>query len=134
MLEKKKIDKKTDPIQANLKYYKIDEDNFISKSSNDLKSIFKKIKEIILFKNETFKEVKKSKDFEIYENDEKTTSLLFNHLETKKLIDEIKKIKKTHKIYIFSFGDRDFSHEFKFLKGSNFEIKNMPNDFIKTYN
>lgn len=130
----KKIDKKTDPIQANLKYYKIDEDNFISKSSNDLKSIFKKIKEIILFKNETFKEVKKSKDFEIYENDEKTTSLLFNHLETKKLIDEIKKIKKTHKIYIFSFGDRDFSHEFKFLKGSNFEIKNMPNDFIKTYN
>ena len=71
--------------------------------------------------------------YEIYENNESTTSLLFNHLETKKLIDEIKKVKKTHKIYIFSVGDRDFSNEFKALNGSDFEIKNMPNDFIKTF-
>lgn len=134
VIGEKKIEKKTDPILANLKYFKIDVDNFISKNSNDLKEIFKKIKEIILFKNETYKEIKLCKDYEIYENHEKTSSLLFNHLETKKLIDEIKKIKKTHKIYIFSFGDRDFSSEFKDLNGSDFEIKNMPNDFIKTFN
>ena len=74
-----------------------------------------------------------SKDFEIYENNENTSSLLFNHLESKKLIDEIKKIKKTHKIYIFSVGERAFSNEFKSLNGSDFEIKNMPNDFIKAF-
>ena len=74
------------------------------------------------------------KDFEIYENDKNTSSLLFNHLETKKLIDEIKKIKKAHKIYIFSVGERDFSNEFKSLNGSDYEIKNMPNEFIKTFN
>ncbi len=134
IIGEKKVEKKTDPIQANLKYFKIDEDNLVSKTNNDLKNIFKRIKEIILFKNETYDEFKISKDFEIYENNENTSSLLFNHLETKKLIDEIKKIKKTHKIYIFSFGDRDFSSEFKDLNGSDFEIKNMPNDFIKTFN
>ena len=133
-MEKKKIEKKTDPILANLKYFKIDKDNFIPKNNNDLKNIFKKIKEIILFKNETFNLVKTCKDFEIYENDKNTSSLLFNHLETTKLIDEIKKIKKTHKIYIFSVGDRDFSNEFKALNGSDFEIKNMPNDYIKSFN
>ena len=53
---------------------------------------------------------------------------------TKKLIDEIKKIKKAHKIYIFSVGERDFSNEFKSLNGSDYEIKNMPNEFIKTFN
>ena len=93
----------------------------------------RRIGKIILFKNETYDEFKISKDFEIYENNENTSSLLFNHLETKKLIDEIKKIKKTHKIYIFSVGERDFSNEFKSLNGSDFEIKNMPNDFIKTF-
>ena len=86
----RKKPKKTDPIQANLKYFKINEDNLI-KNNNDLKNIFKRIKEIILFKNETYDEVKTCKDFEIYENDKNTSSLLFNHLETKKLIDEIKK-------------------------------------------
>ena len=133
IIGEKKVEKKTDPIQANLKYFKIDEDNLVSKTNNDLKNIFKRIKEIILFKNETYDEFKISKDFEIYENNEHTSSLLFNHLETKKLIDEIKKIKKTHKIYIFSVGERDFSNEFKSLNGSDFEIKNMPNDFIKTF-
>ena len=133
IIGEKKVEKKTDPIQANLKYFKIDEDNLVSKTNNDLKNIFKRIKEIILFKNETYDEFKISKDFEIYENNENTSSLLFNHLETKKLIDEIKKIKKTHKIYIFSVGERDFSNEFKSLNGSDFEIKNMPNDFIKTF-
>ena len=108
--------------------------SLIAKNNNDLKNIFKKIKEIILFKNETFNLVKTCKDFEIYENDKNTSSLLFNHLETTKLIDEIKKIKKTHKIYIFSVGDRDFSNEFKALNGSDFEIKNMPNDYIKSFN
>lgn len=133
IIGEKKVEKKTDPIQANLKYFKIDEDNLVSKTNNDLKNIFKRIKEIILFKNETYDEFKISKDFEIYENNDNTSSLLFNHLETKKLIDEIKKIKKTHKIYIFSVGERDFSNEFKSLNGSDFEIKNMPNDFIKTF-
>lgn len=133
IIGEKKVEKKTDPIQANLKYFKIDEDNLVSKTNNDLKNIFKRIKEIILFKNETYDEFKISKDFEIYENNEHTSSLLFNHLETKKLIDEIKKIKKIHKIYIFSVGERDFSNEFKSLNGSDFEIKNMPNDFIKTF-
>ncbi len=134
VIGEKKIEKKTDPILANLKYFKIDKDNFISKNNNDLKNIFKRIKEIILFKNETFNLVKTCKDFEIYENEKNTSSLLFNHLETTKLIDEIKKIKKTHKIYIFSVGDRDFSNEFKALNGSDFEIKNMPNDYVKSFN
>jgi len=134
IIGEKKVEKKTDPIQANLKYFKIDEDNLVSKTNNDLKNIFKRIKEIILFKNETYDEVKTCKDFEIYENDKNTSSLLFNHLETKKLIDEIKKIKKAHKIYIFSVGERDFSNEFKSLNGSDYEIKNMPNEFIKTFN
>ena len=134
IIGEKKVEKKTDPIQANLKYFKIDEDNLVSKTNNDLKNIFKRIKEIILFKNETYNEVKTCKDFEIYENDKNTSSLLFNHLETKKLIDEIKKIKKTHKIYIFSVCERDFSNEFKSLNGSDYEIKNMPNEFIKTFN
>ena len=134
IIGEKKVEKKTDPIEANLKYFKIDEDNFISKTNNDLKNIFKEIKDIILFKNETYDEVKTCKDFEIYENDKNTSSLLFNHLETKKLIDEIRKIKKAHKIYIFSVGERDFSNEFKSLNGSDYEIKNMPNEFIKTYN
>ena len=134
IIGEKKVEKKTDPIQANLKYFKIDEDNLDSKTKNDLKNIFKRIKEIILFKNETYDEVKTCKDFEIYENDKNTSSLLFNHLETKKLIDEIKKIKKAHKIYIFSVGERDFSNEFKSLNGSDYEIKNMPNEFIKTFN
>ncbi len=134
IIGEKKVQKKTDPIQANLKYFKINEDNLVSKTNNDLKNIFKRIKEIILFKNETYDEVKTCKDFEIYENDKNTSSLLFNHLETKKLIDEIKKIKKAHKIYIFSVGERDFSNEFKSLNGSDYEIKNMPNEFIKTFN
>ena len=129
----KKIEKKTDPLQANLKYFKIDEDNFISKSNNDFKTIFKKIREIIQFKNETYNEIINSKDFEIYDNDNKVISLLFNHLESKKLIDEIKKIKKIHLIYIFSIGDRDFTNEFKSLNGIEYEIKNMPNDFIKAF-
>ena len=134
IIGEKKVEKKTDPIQANLKYFKIDEDNLVSKTHNDLKNIFKRIKEIILFKNETYDEVKICKDFEIYENDKNTSSLLFNHLETKKLIDEIKKIKKAHKIYIFSVGERDFSNEFKSLNGSDYEIKNMPNEFKRFSN
>ena len=133
IIGEKKVEKKTDPIQANLKYFRIDQDKFISKTNNDLKNIFKRIKDIILFKNETYNEVKTCKDYEIYENDKNTTSLLFNHLETAKLIDEIKKIKKNHKIYIFSVGERNFSNEFKALNGTDFEIKNMPNDFIKTF-
>ena len=39
--------KKKQILKANLKYFKIDEDNFILKTNNDLKGIFKRIK--ILF-------------------------------------------------------------------------------------
>ena len=58
IIGEKKVEKKTDPIQANLKYFRIDQDKFISKTNNDLKNIFKRIKDIILFKNETYNEVK----------------------------------------------------------------------------
>ena len=58
IIGEKKVEENTDPIETNLKYFKIDEDNFISKTNNDLKNIFKRIKDIILFKNETYDEVK----------------------------------------------------------------------------
>ena len=48
----------------------------------------------------------------IYENDKNITGFI-NHLETAKLIDEIKKIKKNHKIYITQLGACHFSNEFK---------------------
>lgn len=122
--------KKSDPLNFNLKYFKT---NFVSSDHSDKNKInlTKKATEMICIKENTFDNISNSEKIKIFKNQSNFTIIIYDQL----IINEVKKMILKFdgiiKIYIFSLGNDLFEDEF--AEFENVEVEPIPEPIFRIY-
>lgn len=118
-------------VSGNLKYYKQD---FVSSepTHRNKKLLTSKSIEMLCIKEKTFEDVLQKKDIFIFKNQEKYTAILFDEQKLDEFKAELKKLKKSVSVYVFSLEGDDFKEELDGLK-NNITICSIPEAILKVY-
>ena len=71
---------------------------------------------MLCIKEDTFEEVKSTKQYKIFRNKKRYTGIVFDHQAIDDVKKEIAKIDGKFSLYIFSLGDDTFDEEFEDMK------------------
>ena len=118
-------------LGGNLKYYKT---AFVPAQQTDRnkKKLTQKSAEMLCIRENTFEEVKNIKSYKIFRNKDRYTGIIYEE----SAIENFKKCaaKKDGKfsVYIFSFGDDDFSGEFMDMK-KKVKVQPIPESILRAY-
>ena len=127
----KKLNGKKEGLGGNLKYFKT---SFVPADPTDQNKIAltEKATEMLCVKEDTFEEVKLTKQYKIFRNKKRYTGIVFDH----QVIDEFKKeIAKTDgkfSLYIFSLGDDTFDEEFEDMM-KKVKLSPIPEAILRVY-
>lgn len=118
-------------LPANLKYYKT---NFVPADPTDKNKIAltEKATEMLCVKEDTFEEVKSTKQYKIFRNKKRYTGIVFDHQAIDNFKKEITKIDGKFSLYIFSLGDDTFDEEFEDMK-KKVKLSPIPEAILRVY-
>ncbi len=118
-------------IPSNLKYYKTD---FVSAAATDPNKIklTKRATEMLCVREHTFDEVKASDSYKLFCNGQKYTGIIYNSLAIDDFKKTIAKLNGRFNVYVFSFGNVDFSEDFADMK-KVVTAKPIPEIILKVY-
>ena len=121
----------TNGIVANLKYFKT---SFVPANTTDKNKIAltEKATEMLCVKEDTFEEVKTTKQYKIFRNKKKYTGIVFDHQVIDDFKKEIAKIDGKFSLYIFSLGDDTFDEEFEDMK-KKVKLSPIPEAILRVY-
>ncbi|MDY6933431.1 MAG: site-specific DNA-methyltransferase [Spirochaetota bacterium] len=120
-----------DGVSANLKYYKT---AFVPADLTDKNKIAltEKATEMLCVKEDTFEEVKSTKQYKIFRNKKRYTGIVFDHQAIDDFKKEIAKIDGKFSLYIFSLGDDTFDEEFEDMK-KKVKLSPIPEAILRVY-
>lgn len=118
-------------IPANLKYYKT---AFVPADPTDKNKIAltEKVTEMLCIKEDTFEEVKITKQYKVFRNKKRYTGIVFDHQVIDDFKKEIAKINGKFSLYIFSLGDDAFEEEFEDMK-KKVKLSPIPEAILRVY-
>jgi len=118
-------------LGGNLKYFKT---AFVPAEVTDKNKVAltKKATEMLCIKEDTFEEVKLTKQYKIFKNKKKFTGIVFDHQSIDDLKKEINKIDGKFSLYIFSLGDDSFDEEFEDIK-EKVKLSPIPEAILRVY-
>ncbi len=121
----------TNGIVANLKYFKT---SFVPAEPTDKNKIAltEKATEMLCIKEDTFEEVKTTKQYKIFRNKKRYTGIVFDHQAIDDFKKEIAKIDGKFSLYIFSLGDDTFDEEFEDMK-KKVKLSPIPEAILRVY-
>ncbi len=116
---------------GNLKYFKT---SFVPADQTDKNKITltEKAIEMLCVKEDTFEEVKSTKQYKIFRNKKRYTGIIFDHQAIDDLKKEIAKIEGKFSLYIFSLGDDTFDEEFENMK-KKVKLSPIPEAILRVY-
>ena len=129
----KEIDKKTEGLNGNLRYFRTDFVNYNTYITDSLKmKITKNATELLCVKENAFEKIKDTKGFKFFKNNKHYVGIIFKDNYLHKFKEEIKKIDKSASIYVFSlFGEGAFEGQFNNFK--NVKVIPVPEAILKVY-
>lgn len=118
-------------LGGNLKYFKT---SFVPADPTDKNKIAltKKATEMLCVKEDTFEEVKSTKNYKIFRNNKRYTGIVFDHQAIDDFKKEITKIDGKFNLYIFSLGDDTFDEEFEDMK-KKVKLSPIPEAILRVY-
>jgi len=116
---------------GNLKYFKT---SFVPAEPTDKNKIAltEKATEMLCVKEDTFEEVKTTKQYKIFRNKKRYTGIVFDHQAIDDFKKEIVKIDGKFNLYIFSLGDDTFDEEFEDMK-KKVKLSPIPEAILRVY-
>lgn len=116
---------------GNLKYYKT---AFVPAAPTDKNKIAmtEKATEMLCVKEDTFEEVKTTKQYKIFRNKKRYTGIVFDHQAIDSFKKEIIKIDGKFSLYIFSLGDDTFDEDFEDMK-KKVKLSPIPEAILRVY-
>ena len=122
---------KIEGLGGNLKYFKT---SFVPAEPTDKNKIAltEKATEMLCIKEDTFEEVKSTKQYKIYRNKKRYTGIVFDHQAIDDFKKEIAKIDGKFSLYIFSLGDDTFDEEFEDMK-KKVKLSPIPEAILRVY-
>ena len=129
----KEIDKKTEGLDGNLRYFKTDFIDYNSYVTDSLKmKVTKNATELLCIKENAFEKIKDNKGFKIFKSNKHYVGIIFKDNCLHKFKEEIKKFDKQASIYVFSlFGEGAFEKQFNNFK--NVKVIPVPEAILKVY-
>lgn len=118
-------------LGGNLKYFKT---SFVPADPTDKNKIAltQKATEMLCVKEDTFEEVKSTKNYKIFRNNKRYTGIVFDHQAIDDFKKEITKIDGKFSLYIFSLGDDTFDEEFEDMK-KKVKLSPIPEAILRVY-
>ncbi|MFC1633189.1 site-specific DNA-methyltransferase [Patescibacteria group bacterium] len=118
-------------LGGNLKYFKT---SFVPADPTDKNKVAltKKATEMLCVKEDTFEEVKSTKQYKIFRNKKRYTGIVFDHQAINNFKKEIAKIDGKFSLYIFSLGDDTFDEEFEDMK-KKVKLSPIPEAILRVY-
>lgn len=122
---------KIEGMGGNLKYYKT---SFVPADPTDKNKIAltEKATEMLCIKEDTFEEVKSTKNYKIFRNKKRYTGIIFDHQAIDDFKKEIAEIEGKFSLYIFSLGDDTFDEEFEDMK-KKVKLSPIPEAILRVY-
>lgn len=122
---------KAEGLGGNLKYFKT---SFVPAESTDKNKIVmtEKATEMLCIKENTFEEVKMTKQYKIFRNKKRYVGIVFDHQAIDNFKKEIAKIEGKFSLYIFSLGDDTFDEEFEDMK-NKVKLSPIPEAILRVY-
>jgi adenine-specific DNA-methyltransferase len=122
---------KIEGLGGNLKYFKT---SFVPADPTDKNKIAltEKATEMLCVKEDTFEEVKSTKQYKIFRNKKRYTGIVFDHQAIDDFKKEIAKIDGRFSLYIFSLGDDTFDEEFEDMK-KKVKLSPIPEAILRVY-
>lgn len=116
---------------GNLKYFKT---AFVPADPTDKNktALTQKATEILCVKEDTFDEVKSTKQYKIFRNKKRYTGIIFDHQAIDEVKKEIAKMDGKFSLYIFSLGDDTFDEEFEDIK-KKVKLSPIPEAILRVY-
>lgn len=116
---------------GNLKYFKT---SFVPADPTDKNktALTKKATEMLCIKEDTFEEVKSTKQYRIFRNKKRYTGIVFDHQAIDDFKKEITQIDGKFSLYIFSLGDDTFDEEFEDMK-KKVKLSPIPEAILRVY-
>ncbi len=118
-------------LGGNLKYFQT---SFVPADPTDKNKIAltKKATEMLCVKEDTFDEVKSTKQYKIFRNKKRYTGIVFDHQAIDDFKKEIAKIDGKFSLYVFSLGDDTFDEEFEDMK-KKVKLSPIPEAILRVY-
>lgn len=118
-------------ITANLKYFKT---SFVPADPTDKNKIAltEKATEMLCIKEDTFEEVKSTKQYTIFRNKKRYTGIIFDQQAIDEFKKEVTKIDGKFSLYIFSLGDDTFDEEFEDMN-KKVKLSPIPEAILRVY-
>lgn len=118
-------------IGGNLKYFKT---SFVPAEPTDSNkiSLTEKATEMLCIKEDTYEEVKTTKQYKIFKNKKKYTGIVFDLDSLEEFKKEIQKYDGKFSLYIFSLGDDTFEEEFEDMK-NKVKLSPIPEAILRVY-
>ncbi len=122
---------KIDGLGENLKYFIT---SFVPADPTDKNKIAltEKTAGMLCVKEDTFEEVRSTKQYKIFRNKKRYTGIIFDHQAIDDLKKEIAKIDGKFSLYVFSLSNDDYSEEFADLK-KKARLSPIPEAILKVY-
>ena len=122
---------KIEGLGGNLKYFKT---SFVPADSTDKNKVAltEKATEMLCIKEDTFEEVKSTKQYKIFRNKKRYTGIIFDYQAIGDFKKEIVKIDGKFNLYIFSLGDDTFDEEFEDIK-KKVKLSPIPEAILRVY-
>lgn len=135
---KKSNGNKVDGLGNSLKYYKttfIGKNNILNATDEDKVELAHNAGELLAIAENTLDLVKQNKYYQLFEDGgkEKYTTIYFREELNKfeEFIDMIEKLKRKTTVYIFSWGDEEFSEDFDHIE--RIRVKTIPQPILEIY-
>lgn len=127
----KNITESQEGLGGNLKYFMTD---FVPATPTDKnkEKLTKMSVEMLCLRENTFDLVSKTTIFQIFQNREKCTGILFDQLRISEFKEKIKDFNKPISVYIFSLSDDDFAEEF-FDMQDRVKVCSIPEAILRVY-
>ncbi|MFA5095679.1 MAG: site-specific DNA-methyltransferase [Candidatus Paceibacterota bacterium] len=121
-------------ISENLKYYKTDKTTFVDAEPTDenKEKMVAKSTEMLCLKEGCFDEVKKGKDFKIFNNQGKYLGIIYADEGIAPFQEAIRKLNKKASVYVFSLDESAREDEFKAV-ADLVELKPIPAVILNVY-
>ena len=118
-------------LGGNLKYFKT---SFVPADPTDKNKITltEKVTEMLCVKEDTFEEVRLTRQYKIFRNKKRYTGIVFDHQAVDNFKKEIAKINGKFSLYIFSLGDDTFDEEFEDMK-KKVKLSPIPEAILRVY-
>jgi len=130
--------KKIEGLGNSLKYYKtafIGKNNILNASDEDKVELAHNAGELLAIAENTLELAKQNEYYQLFEDTgkDKYTAVYFREELDKfeEFVEMVKKLKKKTTVYVFSWGNEEFSDDFAYLK--NVRIKTIPQPILEIY-